>query len=368
MVPELEKSTVRIREPERVKEIISCIRAGGASKLQVITDFDMTLTCFANEGKRSPTCHNIIQDSKLISEECRIKLKDLFKTYYPIEIDPSRSIEEKFPLMIEWWTKVHEQLVGQRIQKSKLDKTVRESGAQLRDGYKIFFDRLHQYNVPVFIFSAGVGDILEEIIRQLGVYHRNVTVVSNFMDFDENGLLKGFKGEIIHVYNKREGALRNTEHFQQLGEYSNIILLGDSLGDLSMADGVQNQENILKIGFLNDKVDQLLDKYLASYDIVLLQMLSCGINRNRATLTAAGELSPSLLLDETCSTHSSIHQGVTVMAPVCVPTSPMKKSTKCGRRWAAVFADHRLESPVGKHLNLNPRQRQVQTGKCTHVQ
>ncbi|XP_078385619.1 cytosolic 5'-nucleotidase 3-like [Cetorhinus maximus] len=230
----------------------------------------MTLTRFANNGKRSPTCHNIIHDSKLVSEDCRIKLKDLLNTYYPIEIDPSRSIEEKFPLMIEWWTKVHELLVGQRIQKNKLAEVVRESDAQLRDGYRVLFDKLHKCNVPVFIFSAGVGDILEEIIRQVGIYHQNVTVVSNFMDFDENGVQKGFKGEIIHIYNKREGALRNTEHFQQLVGRSNIVLLGDSLGDLSMADGVQNQENILKIGFLNDKVDQLLDKYLASYDIVLV--------------------------------------------------------------------------------------------------
>jgi hypothetical protein len=38
----------------------------------------------------------------------------------------------------------------------------------------------------VFIFSAGIGDVLEEVIRQAGVYYPNVKVVSNFMDFDEN--------------------------------------------------------------------------------------------------------------------------------------------------------------------------------------
>lgn len=68
------------------------------------------------------------------------------------------------------------------------------------------------------------------------------------------GILRGFKGELIHVYNKHDGALRNTEYFKQLKDYCNIILMGDSLGDLSMADGVPNVENILKIGFLNDKV------------------------------------------------------------------------------------------------------------------
>lgn len=68
------------------------------------------------------------------------------------------------------------------------------------------------------------------------------------------GILKGFKGELIHVYNKHDGALKNTEYFKQLKDNSNIILLGDSQGDLTMADGVANVEHILKIGYLNDKV------------------------------------------------------------------------------------------------------------------
>lgn len=56
------------------------------------------------------------------------------------------------------------------------------------------------------------------------------------------------------MYNKQDGALRNTEYFKQVKESCNIVLMGDSLGDLSMADGASNVENILKIGFLNDKV------------------------------------------------------------------------------------------------------------------
>lgn len=68
------------------------------------------------------------------------------------------------------------------------------------------------------------------------------------------GVLRAFKGELIHVYNKREGAMLNTGHFQELRARPNVLLLGDSLGDLNMADGVQDMQNILKIGFLNDKV------------------------------------------------------------------------------------------------------------------
>lgn len=47
-----------------------------------------------------------------------------------------------------------------------------------------------------------------------------------------------------------------SKYFQQFQGKTNILLLGDSMGDLTMADGVPDVENILKIGFLNDKVSR----------------------------------------------------------------------------------------------------------------
>ncbi|XP_064421401.1 7-methylguanosine phosphate-specific 5'-nucleotidase isoform X2 [Latimeria chalumnae] len=278
-----------MKDREHVKEIISSICSDGTNKLQVISDFDMTLTRFACNGKRCPTSHNIIDTSFLISDECKKKLKELLNTYYPIEIDPSRTVAEKYPLMVEWWTKAHELLIEQKIQKEQLAQAVKESDMMLRDGYRVFMDKLYENNIPLFIFSAGIGDVLEEIIRQAGVFHPNIKVFSNYMDFDENGVLRGFKGELIHTYNKNDGALRNIEYFQQLKGRTNVILLGDSMGDLGMANGVPNVENLLKIGFLNDKVEERLEKYLDSYDIVLEKdetldvvngILKCVIDKN----------------------------------------------------------------------------------------
>jgi len=271
MIPELSNPSVHMRDPQRVQEILQSMQKAGSNTLQVISDFDMTLTRFAFNGKRCPTCHNILDNSKLISEDCKEKLKDLLNTYYPIEIDSSRSVDEKLPLMVEWWTKAHELLVQQRIKKDLLATVVRESDAMLREGYQLFFDHLFEHSIPLLIFSAGIGDILEEVIRQAGVFHPNVKVFSNYMDFDESGVLTAFKGELIHIYNKREGALLNTGHFQELRTRPNVLLLGDSLGDLTMADGVQDIENILKIGFLNDKVEERKQSYLDSYDIVLVK-------------------------------------------------------------------------------------------------
>ncbi|XP_071433352.1 7-methylguanosine phosphate-specific 5'-nucleotidase [Pithys albifrons albifrons] len=269
MVPELEKATVRIRQPERVRGIIRTLREQGVAKLQVISDFDMTLSRFGCNGRRCPTSHNIFHSSHVVSEDAKKKLKDLLHYYYPIEIDPNRTLEEKRPLMVEWWTRAHELLVQQKIRKGDIAQLVRESEAMLRDGFKEFFDQLHKNNIPLFIFSAGIGDVLEEIIRQADVFHSNVKVVSNYMDFNDDGVLMHFKEPLIHTFNKNNTVLQGTQYFQQLGSRTSIILLGDSMGDLTMADGIPKVENILKIGFLNDKVEERRGKYLEAYDIVL---------------------------------------------------------------------------------------------------
>nr|XP_020828264.1 7-methylguanosine phosphate-specific 5'-nucleotidase isoform X1 [Phascolarctos cinereus] len=268
-VKDLMKATVLMRHPQQVQEIIRSLRKGGCNKLQVISDFDMTLTRFGFNGKRCPTSYNILDNSKLISEECQKKLKDLLHYYYPIEIDPNRTVKEKFPLMVEWWTKAHNLLCQQKIQKYQIAQIVRDSDAMLREGFETFFSTLYRSNIPLLIFSAGIGDILEEIIRQMNVFHPNIHVVSNYMDFDESGFLQGFKGNLIHTFNKNSSVLEDSKYFEQLQAKTNILLLGDSMGDLTMADGVSSVGNILKIGFLNDKVEERRERYMDSYDIVL---------------------------------------------------------------------------------------------------
>lgn len=45
---------------------------------------------------------DIVENCKLVSEDCRQKLLQLKNKYYPIEIDPQLTMEEKYPFMVEW--------------------------------------------------------------------------------------------------------------------------------------------------------------------------------------------------------------------------------------------------------------------------
>ena len=113
---------------------------------------------------------------------------------------------------------------------------------------------LNEANIPVLVFSAGVGDILEEILLKHDAYFPNIKIVSNYMEFNGEGALIGFKEPIIHTFNKNESVLGKSNYFYDISHRGNAILMGDSDGDSDMAAGMQNPGAILKIGFLNTNV------------------------------------------------------------------------------------------------------------------
>ena len=119
---------------------------------------------------------------------------------------------------------------------------------------------MEKLNVPVLVFSAGVGDVIDESLRINELMKENVKVISNYMEFDENDHLIRFSRQLIHMFNKNESAIRNSSYFQNLAHRHNVILMGDSLGDLRMAEGVEPPSAVLSIGFLNAKV-QTLNSY-----------------------------------------------------------------------------------------------------------
>ena len=107
--------------------------------------------------------------------------------------------------------------------------------------------------------------------------------ISNFLKFDDTGNMVGFQSDIIHAYNKdkvdiyahlnvghRERAPLSEKH-----KHSNVILMGDSLGDPCMANGIKDVSTILKVGFLNygmctKEQQRQVKSYLDLYDIVCI--------------------------------------------------------------------------------------------------
>jgi len=88
---------------------------------------------------------------------------------------------------------------------------------------------------------------------------------------DKTGQLLAFEEPVFHVLNKRAAAVPNASYFHEptLRLRRNVVLVGDNPGDLHMSDGLEAQE-IIRIGFLNDRVEQRWEEYQQQFDVVLL--------------------------------------------------------------------------------------------------
>ena len=79
-------------------------------------------------------------------------------------------------------------------------------------------------------------------------------------------MLVGVSEPLIHMFNKNLGAV--PQELQP--KRKNVLLLGDGMGDVTMADGGSAQlETVLKIGFLNKQVQENHEKYDQAYDILI---------------------------------------------------------------------------------------------------
>ncbi|EGZ07612.1 hypothetical protein PHYSODRAFT_340675 [Phytophthora sojae] len=180
-------------------------------------------------------------------------------------------MEEKLSYMIEWWTKEHELMIEQGFTKRTIETAVGESGIAFRERCTQVFDLLEGKSVPTLIFSAGLYDVIHAVLDK--EYKKtpaqkipsNVHMISYMMQFDESGKVVDFKGE-------HEQERIGTEFWKQcqLEEHRNILLLGDSLGDANIADGLDfTEDEIVRIGFLNSGAGEKLDLYMQRFDIVL---------------------------------------------------------------------------------------------------
>lgn len=262
----LDSPKVRCNDLDGVIKKIKQLVLEGKDNLQFITDFDRTMT-----KSYSETSFGILEHHPNFPESVKIETGKLVKKYLPIEVDPKFTVEEKIPLMVEWWEASEECLKGLVLDYANFEAAVKSANMPFREDCDRMLKILNQAGIPTLIFSAGIGDVIQCAVKLHSFDYANVHIVSNFLKFNGD-VVAGFKGPMIHIFNKNEHAIEGTAYFKDVKYRKNVILMGDSLGDADMAEGVENAGVILKIGFLSSKdLTLFLPQYLSKYDIVLLE-------------------------------------------------------------------------------------------------
>lgn len=253
------------KEFERKKKLFISV---GAKELHIVSDFDKTLSKAFDRKKRMHSIIAQIREGKYLSNEYTQKSYELHAKYYPIELSDTIPLEEKKNKMIEWWS-THIKFIAANGMNRKIVNDIAKNKIILRNGTIDFFKTLKIKKVPLLILSAALGDIIEKILNLKKVNYSGIYTISNFFEFDKKGNVLGYKGKIVHSLNKNEFVIKNTNFYKKIKERKNIILLGDSIDDLKMVEGT-NYNEIIKIGFLNEKVEENLKFYKKAFDVVIL--------------------------------------------------------------------------------------------------
>ena len=75
------------------------------------------------------------------------------------------------------------------------------------------------------------------------------------MIYGENDKVVDFSTPVIHVYCKNSTVIpENASFANEIHGRPNVLLMGDSLGDVSMDVGAKEEQASLKIGFVNHDV------------------------------------------------------------------------------------------------------------------
>ncbi len=240
-----------------------------------VIDFDKTVT--SDESRDS---WDIARE--FLGDGIKKEMNLLYEKYRPIEINYIISIEEKLKEMEKWYVACMNLYYKYHLTKNKIIQSLDTGKIFFREGAKDFLNYANQKNIPVIILSAGIANVIEGFLKKEKCVFKNIYIIGNFIEFDENGEIKEFdNSKIIHTLNKSLVGKLNEEQYNKLKNRPYKILIGDMIEDTNMINK-DEWDSTLKIGILNRETEDLIEVYKPFFDIILTRK-RCLFSRNIET-------------------------------------------------------------------------------------
>lgn len=240
----------------------------------VVMDFDKTITT-AN-GTDSWT---IIQNPNIMNPNFYKDSLLLYEKYGPLEMDYTLDGITKSNYMKDWYFSVMNLTYFYDLTYDKLLACVKSGNMPFRNGFKSFLNFLYDYNIPVIILSAGIGNVIFESLKLNDCFYDNIYIVSNFIKFEDNHMLP-FTDDIIYTSNKSIDKLPDYAS-KKIENKDYILLFGDLIEDLHMVHK-EDLNKTISFGFLEKNIDANFKLYKQSFDVVLTN--NCSFDDVRAIL------------------------------------------------------------------------------------
>lgn len=281
---------IHVRDPVELAGKLTAIKSDSIEQLQIVSDFDRTLTpqwlrdpCSVTGKLRGcQSSHGVVETSSLVSATYAETTRALAEHYMPLEHDHTISHAEKTKICEEWYHKAHACMLHENLTRESVRAIVKECWIDMRIHLRTdcseLFRNLEQLGVPVTVLSAGLADVIEHILdlENIDVVPAEkdgeaVMVVGNKLEFDVDGIHVGFSEPVIHTLNKRfalaDALVRSTIRANR----KNAVLMGDLIGDVDFVHSIPNLEKFVAIGFLADggRHEDRVIEYLKHFDIVI---------------------------------------------------------------------------------------------------
>lgn len=206
----------------------------------------------------------VIRRSNRVSKKIYVKLHLNYTRYYDCLFENKISDHERFIMAEKWWTK-DMNLIAKELKLETLLQIIQDDELVMRENFLKFLELITSKNIPVIIFSAGIGNFIETYLKFKNIDTENIYVVSNFIDFNS----RKFRPPLIHSLNKHQIDITALDFWPKIALKTDVLVIGDYIDDHMMADSIGEERNIYKIGFLN-KADCPVyrQKYLQAFDII----------------------------------------------------------------------------------------------------
>lgn len=258
-----------IPDREALERVIKKMAKDGCEHFHVLTDFDRTLTTAFVDSKPSPSIICQLRTGNYLTKDYAEKANALYEKYRPLERNASISFEQRNEYMREWWEKHFNLLVESGLTREAAINVAKNPSIKFRPGAIEFLKLMKQYDIPVIIMSASIGDMIAEHLKAEGAYFDNIYIIANWYQYDDQGKVLGAKPPIIHSLNKHEVIIKKYNIFKEIEKRKNVLLMGDGIEDIGMIIGFE-YENMIKIGFLNQDIESHLESFKTNFDIVIM--------------------------------------------------------------------------------------------------
>ena len=211
----------------------------------ILIDFDRTLT----KGNSS-SGWRVLYYSWLLGD-------DFTKRYDEIHDKHHETWEDRFKLYIDL-------LREKGFSKEIVKEAVKNTDLELRNGAKEFLTKMYNLNIPVIIISCSLKNVIKEYLEFNNCYYNNIFIYSNYYDIEDNG-----KNDIYKVTpHSKNRIIFSKELNEKIKTKDYTLLFGDIVDDVNMVSK-DRLNSTIAVGFLDKKIEENLELYKSTFDIVL---------------------------------------------------------------------------------------------------